>query len=370
MFLSTNSLLFLFCFAGSTLSLGSSNSLYKSHTLPTPNKGTDLLAVLTHILGQAVTRGNEKAEFICGKCVSVLERVFKFDTVIARVRVLSRERLQKLTQERDGLRRWVRSLYRQRHPSDLKSRGSSSEDDAELWESDSGKAYREMLSDNMALAAYECWSEKVESCPYFKRTGKRCGKLKNCECCDSLRVSDSDYEFICGVPRNLPEQALSPFGLTRDKSQSMPLHWSKPPSLRSSPASLAGSCHSLKARSRTVSAQSLDSVDGHDPFDSLDEHSVILDSILQKLKSIEGKPVRSPAGSRIPVLAKGTNDSEIDGSPPIGVTRVLNFGQGDEQEEEDVNGEREDVLTELRDEFLPLHREVRSLFLVCGHTGI
>ncbi|MCJ8740288.1 hypothetical protein PDJAM_G00057180 [Pangasius djambal] len=342
---------------GSTLSLGSSNSLYKSHTLPTPNKGMDLLAVLTHILGQSVTRGNGKGEFVCGKCVSVLERVFKFDTVIARVRVLSRERLQKLTQERDSLRRWVRSLYRQRHPSDPKSRGSSSEDDVELGESDSGKAYREMLSDNMALAAYECWAEKSESCPFFKRTGKRCSKLKNCECCDSLRVSDSDYEFICGVPRHLPEQALSPFGLSLEKSQSMPLHWSRAPTLRSSPASLAGSCHSLKARSRTVSAQSLDSVDVLDPFDWPDEHSVILDSILHKLKCIERNPVRSPAGSRIPVLGKGPNGSVADGSPLIGVTRVLNFGQGDEQEEEDVNGESVDVLTELRDEFLPLHRE-------------
>lgn len=320
----------------------------------------DLLAVLTHILGQSVTRGNGKGEFVCGKCVSVLERVFKFDTVIARVQVLSRERLQKLTQERDSLRRWVRSLYRQHHPSDLKSRGSSSEDDVELGESNSGNAYREMLSDNMALAAYECWSEKTESCPYFKRTGKRCNKLKNCECCDSLRVSDSDYEYVCGVPRNLPEQAPSPFSLSRDKSQSMPLHWSKPPSLRSSPASLAGSCHSLKAGSRTASAQSLDSVDGHDPFDWPDEHSVILDSILHKLKSIEGKPVRSPAGSRIPVLGKGPNGSVADGSPPIGVTRVLHFGQGDERAEEDLNEESEDVLTELREEFLPLHREVNT----------
>lgn len=324
--------------------------------------------MLRHILGQSVTRGNGKREFVCGKCVSVLERVFKFDTVIARVRVLSRERLQKLTQERDSLRRWVRSLYRQSHPSDVKSRGSSSEDDVELGESDAGKAYREMLSDNMALSAYECWSEKTESCPYFKRTGKRCNKLKNCECCDSLRVSDSDYEFICGVPRNLPEQALSSIGLSRDKSQSMPLHWSKTPSHRSSPASLAGSCHSLKARSRTASAQSLDSVDGLDPFDWPDEHSVILDSILHKMKSIEGKPVRSPAGSRIPVLAKGSNDRVADGSPPVRVTRVLSFGQGDDAE--DVNGESEDVLTELRDEFLSLHGGVRNLSLVCSYTGI
>ncbi|XP_036420316.1 uncharacterized protein si:ch73-95l15.5 [Colossoma macropomum] len=341
---------------GSTLSLGSS---YKSHTLPTPNKGMDLLSVLTHILGQSVTRGNRRGEFICSKCVFVLERVFKFDTVIARVKVLSRERLQKLTQERDNLRRWVRSVYRQRNPSDLRSRGSSSEDDAELREGGSGSAYREMLRDNMALSAYECWSEKSDSCPYFRRTGERCGKGKNCECCDSLRVSDSDYESVCGIPRHLPEQALSPSGLSRDKSRSMPLHWSRVPSSSSSPASLAGSCHSLRARSRTGSAQSLDSLDGPDPFDWPEEQPVNLDSILQELKGIEGKPVQSPAGSRIPVLgrAQGLNGVGTAGSPKVELVRVLNFG---DQEEDEVDGESEDVLTELRDEFVPLHRGVTT----------
>ncbi|TSN03394.1 Lysosomal thioesterase PPT2-A [Bagarius yarrelli] len=338
---------------GSTMSLGSS----KSHTFSTSNKGMDLLAVLTHILEQSVPRGDGKEEFVCGKCVSVLERVFKFDTVIARVRILSRERLQKLIQERDKLRWWVRSHYSQRYPSKLKSTGSSSEDDVELGESNPGRAYQEMLGDNMALAAYECWTEKAETCPYFRRTGKRCSKLKNCECCDSLRVSDFNYENVCGVPRHLPEEVRSQSNLSRDKSQSMPLHWSRALSVRSSPASLSGSCHSLKTRSRTVSAHSLDSVDDHDPFDWPDENSLILDSILYKLKHIEGKPVRSPIGSRIPVLAKGPNGHLADGPPPVKVTRVLSFGQGDDQEEEDVNGEREDVLTELRDEFLPLHRE-------------
>ncbi|KAL6471502.1 hypothetical protein MHYP_G00201520 [Metynnis hypsauchen] len=341
---------------GSTLSLGSS---YKSHTLPTPNKGMDPLSVLTHILGQSVPRGNRQGEFICSKCVFVLERVFKFDTVIARVKVLSRERLQKLNQERDHLRRWVRSIYRQRNPSDLRSRGSSSEDDAELREGGSGSAYREMLRDNMALSAYECWSEKSDSCPYFRRTGERCGKGKNCECCDSLRVSDSDYESVCGIPRHLPEQALSPCGLSRNKSQSMPLHWSRVLSSSSSPASLAGSCHSLRVRSRTGSAQSLDSLDGADPFDWPEEQPVNMDSILQELKGIEGKPVQSPAGSRIPVLgrAQEQNGVRTAGSPKVELVRVLNFG---DQQEDEVDGESEDILTELRDEFVPLHRGVAT----------
>lgn len=313
----------------------------------------DLLSVLTHILGQSVPRGLGQGEFVCGKCVCALERVFKFDSVIARVRVLSSERLQKLTQERDKIRQWVRHNYHQRHPRDFKSRGSTSEEDGEAEK----EGYREMLKENMALSEYECWSEKWDTCPYFIRTGKRCRKGKGCEGCDSLRVSDSDYESVCGVPRHLPFQPFSPLPLSRDKSQSMPLNWQRVPSSCSSPASLVGSSLSLHASSRTESIQSLDSLDGNDPFDSPGHQSV--NFMLKELRGIEGKPVSSPSGSRIPVLDRkdGRSSEKTGDMASPRVNRVLNFGDvengGDEMDEE--NG---DVLTELRDEFMPLQREV------------
>lgn len=333
-------------------------SLSKSQlSLSSPSKGMDLLSVLTHILGQSVPRGNERGEFVCGKCVCVLERVFKYDSVIARVRVLSSERLQKLMQERDKIRQWVHQSYCQRHPQDFQSRGSTSEEDGELEK----EGYREMLKENMALSEYECWSEKWDTCPYFIRTGKRCRKGKGCEGCDSLRVSDSDYESVCGVPRHLPFQPFSP--LSRDKSRSMPLHWHKVPSMNSSPSSLAGSCLSLHASSRTESIQSLDSLDGNDPFDSPGGQTANL--VLKELRSIEGKLLSSPSGSRIPILGRkeGRYSGKGGETRSPSVNRVLDFVEvrngGDEMDEEDG-----DVLTELRDEFMPLHREVSIFILV------
>ncbi|XP_056235677.1 uncharacterized protein si:ch73-95l15.5 isoform X1 [Seriola aureovittata] len=338
---------------GSTMSLGSSVSLSKSQlSLSSPSKGMDLLSVLTHILGQSVPRGSGQGEFVCGKCVCALERVFKFDSVIARVKVLSSERLQKLSQERDKIRQWVRQNYHHRHPRDLQSRGSTSEEDGEADK----EGYREMLKENMALSEYECWSEKWDMCPYFTKTGRRCSKGKGCEGCDSLRVSDSDYEYVCGVPRRLPFQPFSPLAGSRDKSQSMPLHWQRVPSICSSPASLSGSILSLRASSRTESIQSLDSLDGNDPFDSPGDQSVNL--MLKELRSIEGKPVSSPSGSRIPVLDK--KDRRYSGkrgemvSPTV--NRLLNFGDLENGVDE-MNEEDGDVLTELRDEFMPLHRQ-------------
>uniref|UniRef100_A0A9J7YZP0 Si:ch73-95l15.5 n=1 Tax=Cyprinus carpio carpio TaxID=630221 RepID=A0A9J7YZP0_CYPCA len=340
-----------------TLSLSSSRSLSKSRGLLTPTKGIDLLCVLTHILEQPVPRGSGQGEFVCGKCVSVLERVFKFDTVIARVRVLSSERLQKLTQERDKIRRWVRSMYDQRHTSTSRRNGSSSEDERDQKDS-LGEGYREMMRDNMALSEYEWWSEKAESCPYYRRTGKRCQKGKMCECCDSLRVSDSDYESVCGIPRHLPDQAFTSLGLSREKSCSMPLHWSKVASVRSSPASLSGSCHSLRPRSPTTS---LDSLDGNDPFDWPEEHSAIIDTVFKELRSIEGKPVRSPAGSRIPVLHRGDMQNGKDEvGLKAGLVRVLNFGDGDNGTEDEFEVENDDILTELKDDFMPLQREASA----------
>ncbi|XP_028834873.1 uncharacterized protein LOC114789725 [Denticeps clupeoides] len=343
---------------GSSLSLGSTLSLSKSQSTLSPSKGTDLLSILTHTVGQTVPRGNGRAEFVCGKCASLLERVFKFDTVIARVKMLSSERLRKLSQERDKIQQWVRNAYRLRHPSDYRLKRRSSEDEGGAGVA--GEGYTEMLRDNMALSEFECWTEKAKSCPYFHRTGKRCKRGKSCEGCESLRVSDSDYESVCGVPRHLPGQPFSPLALSRDKSRSMPLHWSKASSVQSSPASLAGSCLSLQCPSHTNSVQSLDSLDGNDPFDWPEaELSAELGVLLKELKGIEGKPVCSPVGSRIPVLGRRPGQNG-DGSPGMAPVRELHFGDPGVVGEEEADGERQDVLTELRDEFLPLHREITT----------
>ncbi|KAK1895642.1 tRNA (pseudouridine(54)-N(1))-methyltransferase [Dissostichus eleginoides] len=324
---------------GSISSLGSSMSLSKSQlSLNSPSKGMDLLSVLTHILGQCVPRGHGQEEFVCGKCMCVLERVFKFDTVISRVRVLSSERLQKLMQERDKIRQWVRQCYYQRNPRDLQSQGSTSEEDGDGEK----EGYREMLKENMALSEYECWSEKWDTCPYFIRTGKRCRKGKGCEGCDSLRVSDSDYESVCGVPRRLPFQPFSPLALTRDKSQSMPLHWQRMSTCSSSPSSLAGSTLSLQASSRTASIQSLDSLDCNDPFDSPGVQST--NFVLKELRSIEGKPVSSPSGSKIPVLGRKYSDEAGEMASPS-VNKVLIFGNV-ENGGEDMDAEDGDILSE------------------------
>ncbi|CAL8288731.1 unnamed protein product [Merluccius merluccius] len=336
---------------GSTWSLGSSASLSRyQQALSSPTKGLDLLSVLSHILGRTVPRGGSRGEFLCGKCVAVLERVFKFDSVIARVKVLSSERLQKLREQRDRMGSWVRYAYDRGPPGEGERPGE-----------DEGCGYREMLQDNMSLSEYECWSERWDACPHFIRTGKRCGRGPGCEGCDSLRVSDSDYESVCGVPRHLPAHVASPLALSRNKYHSMPLHWS-------SQASLGGSSLSSRPTSRTQSVQSLDSLDGGaDPFD-WPEGSV--DLLLKELKNIEGKPVCSPTGSRIPLLNRKEGRFSNQKRAMVETDRVnreLSFEKNGQNGENGENGEKEEkeekeeryVPLDLTDDFLPLHLQVR-----------
>lgn len=320
---------------GSTLSLSSSGSLSRSQrSLASSRSSVDLLAVLTHILGRSVLRGGGRPEFLCGKCVSVLERVFRYDTVLTRIRVLSSERLQRLTQERDRVRDWVRRSY---------GDGDGDRDD--------GEAYRDLLRDNMALSRYECWSDHWDSCPYFVRTGKRCRRGMGCEGCDALRVPDSAYEAVCGIPRHLPSRSPSP--LSRDKSRSMPLHWqgdwdpASPPSSSAqspsvqSPSLRSPSIQSLQSLSlRTASLQSLDSLDGLDPVDSLG-------ILLKGLRSIERNRLQSPSGSRIPVLDR----TGVRGLASPTVSCILDFV---EPEVDRLDGKDRD---DLVDDFVPLNKQ-------------
>ncbi|KAK6470058.1 hypothetical protein HHUSO_G31679 [Huso huso] len=354
---------------GSCASLNSPSTASSS----SPNSRMDLLAILTHVLGREIPRKDGRGEFLCGKCVSVLERVFKFDTVIARVRTLSLEKLQRLASEKEKMCSWMSGIYTRRH---FNSRKSNTSVGDRMSDVDSSDGYQAMLRENMALSEYEWWSEKWDACPYYRKTGKCCQKGKNCEGCNALRVSDSDYESVCGVPRRLANSthlqnfSPSPFASSRDKSRSMPLDWlnrsysSSKNSRKCSSTLSVGSSQSLSCdtpgpTSRSNSVLSLDSEGFPDPFDwpvgDIDVTSPALMEVLRKIREIEYRPVQSPPRSKIPVRdrageGRGGTPGRQERGGVGGLQRALSFG-------ESLDGENEeDVLTELRDEYLPLNR--------------
>uniref|UniRef100_A0A3Q3GI06 Si:ch211-242b18.1 n=1 Tax=Labrus bergylta TaxID=56723 RepID=A0A3Q3GI06_9LABR len=133
-----------------------------------PTAKLNLQVLLSHALGQELTRDG-RGEFACSKCTFMLDRMYRFDTVIARVEALSIERLQRLLQEKHRLRHCIGGLYRK---------------------TNSEEGYCALLQDDMHHYP-QCSHRCVHSTP------------RKCRGCSYWRVADSDYEAVCKVPRKL-----------------------------------------------------------------------------------------------------------------------------------------------------------------------
>ncbi|KAK1328986.1 LOW QUALITY PROTEIN: hypothetical protein QTO34_011157 [Cnephaeus nilssonii] len=166
----------------------------------------NLQVLLSHVLGKDVSRDG-KAEFVCSKCAFMLDRIYRFDTVIARIEALSIERLQKLLLEKDRLKFCIASLYRR-----------NNEDWARRPRRGTGRltfpaypTYSALLQEDFAYSGFECWVEnedqiqELHSCHGSEGPGHR---PRRCRGCATLRVADSDYEAICKVPRKVARSIM------------------------------------------------------------------------------------------------------------------------------------------------------------------
>ncbi|EGW09222.1 Myomegalin [Cricetulus griseus] len=168
-----------------------------------PASKLNLQVLLSYVLGKDVTRDG-KAEFACSKCAFMLDRVYRFDTVIARIEALSLERLQKLLLEKDRLKFCIASMYRKNNDdsSEEIKAGSGTVDISSLPD----MRYSALLQEDFAYSGFECWVENEEqsqeshSCHGSEGPGNR---PRRCRGCAALRVADSDYEAICKVPRKV-----------------------------------------------------------------------------------------------------------------------------------------------------------------------
>lgn len=275
----------------------------------------DLLVVLSYVLSrEPPERGDGRGEFLCGKCAQALNRVYRFDTIIARVQALSIDRLQRLLSEKDQLARSLRYIYARRFPDDNDSASYMGQEISASIADLPHVRYQRLLQDDMALSEYECWASEADSShlstPYRKR---------QCRSCHGLRVEDSDYEWVCQTPRRLG--MLSPISpLSRDKSRSMPtVHRAGSQiSLRSQSLGDADSCSMLS-------------------LDTLPEPDLAWEA-LKALRGIGRKRLRAPPGSRIPVLTGTRRVSTPCRESPV----------------------EEEIVEEMVDEFMPLDSKLRT----------
>ncbi|XP_033007040.1 myomegalin isoform X2 [Lacerta agilis] len=244
---------------------------------PAPCSRPSLQVLLSHATGREVSRDG-RAEFACGKCAFLLERVYRFDTVIARVEALSLERLQRLLLEKERLKLCLAALYRRTNGAPEAQEGQQEG----AWDA----RYLALLQEDFAFSGLECWTEGET-----RADEQPPGAPRRCRGCAALRVADADYEAVCRVPRRAAKSGGQPPPKRHGDGESLDDEAAEAepdgPGRRRRRAEEAGSS----------SLESLASGPGGGGGGGLAV-------ALSLLKAFGCKPVRSPRGSRLPVPAR------------------------------------------------------------------
>ncbi|XP_066532562.1 myomegalin isoform X2 [Hoplias malabaricus] len=179
-----------------------------------PAAKLSLQVLLSHALGRELTRDG-RGEFACSKCAFMLDRMYRFDTVIARVEALSIERMQKLLLEKDRLRQCIGGLYRKNNTDDICAGMTGGTTDASIVDISglSDSKYSSLIEDDLAYSVYESWAEQETLDHHQHPThyhqcqagsdASSAQRSRKCKGCAALRVADSDYEAVCKVPRKV-----------------------------------------------------------------------------------------------------------------------------------------------------------------------
>ncbi|XP_045400775.1 myomegalin isoform X15 [Lemur catta] len=291
----------------------------------------NLQVLLSHVLGKDVSRDG-KAEFACSKCAFMLDRIYRFDTVIARIEALSIERLQKLLLEKDRLKFCIASMYRKNNDdSGAETKAGNGTVDMSVLPD---VRYSALLQEDFTYSGFECWVENEDqiqephSCHASEGPGNR---PRRCRGCAALRVADSDYEAICKVPRKVArsiscgpssrwstsicteEPALSEVGppdlpITKAPPDGESMEEETPgSSVESLDASVQASPPQQKDEETERSAKELvkcDCCSDEQATQHVCNHK--LELALSMIKGLDYKPIQSPRGSKLPIPVKSS----------------------------------------------------------------
>nr|XP_060630298.1 myomegalin isoform X6 [Anolis sagrei ordinatus] len=246
-----------------------------------PASRLSLQVLLSHAVGREVSRDGRGAEFACGKCAFMLERLYRFDTVIARIEALSLERLQRLLLEKDRLRLCIAGMYRKNNSEGGESGGG----EKEKAEQKAVEArYAALLREDFTFSGLECWAEGEAGAVVPACRASEGGRPRlRCRGCAGLRVADADYEAVCRVPRKVARGAC--------------------------PEEPEGGSSSLESLEEAEEEEEAASSKG-------------LEVALGLVRALAWKPVHSPRGSKLPVpvsrprpLGEGAGRSPCPASP-------------------------------------------------------
>uniref|UniRef100_A0A1A7WYH1 Phosphodiesterase 4D interacting protein n=1 Tax=Iconisemion striatum TaxID=60296 RepID=A0A1A7WYH1_9TELE len=298
-----------------------------------PGAKLSLQVLLSHALGQELIRDG-RGEFACSKCAFMMDRMYRFDTVIARVEALSLERLQKLLMEKERLRQCIGGLYRRNNLG--QDVGPDPPDDAPVVDLSALRdvRYSDLVQDDLTYSVYESWADKEDPDQHLHQcTGADSGqKPRRCRGCAALRVADSDYEAVCKVPRRAGRRSTSCGPSTRYSTATLGVEDQNQASAASEMTTVTFETPSagMEAKRRTPSpASSVESLDLHTNHKSREEPEPEkapgrrephwdnppsecslsgLEVMLSLLRGWEYRPVKPHRGSKLPVLTKAKLD--------------------------------------------------------------
>ncbi|XP_038136689.1 myomegalin isoform X2 [Cyprinodon tularosa] len=286
-----------------------------------PGAKLSLQVLLSHVLGHELSRDGRR-EFACSKCTFMLERMYRFDTVIARVEALSLERLHKLLLEKERLRQCIGGLYRRNNPEESsmdRPEDTSVDDLSALHE----VSYSDLIQEDLVFSIYESWADKEDPAldqQLHQCTGADAGqKPRRCRGCAALRVADSDYEAVCKVPRRIGRRSTSCGPSTRYSGASVGVEDLTRAAAASEAATVlcdppAVTEADKRSPSPTSSEESLEIPKIQEETESKEASmrrkprsegsSAGLEMLLSLLRGWQHQPLRPPQGSKLPVLVK------------------------------------------------------------------
>lgn len=330
-----------------------------------------LAVVLSHVLGVELQRDGH-SEFLCGKCVFLLERVVQCDVAIEQLQETHAAHLQRLQKERDGLKTQITNKYRQHNPTKLGGNTSQKPLKQEVQTGASLHSPKQLQCIQRPQPKQrQAWADNIQD--YSGRSQglvavgtvgngqqeKFKGRLRRCVSLEPLSRIGTDRSHH-SKSNSCSRQSSD----TRSRTTGVP--GARPRSLSRDYLDVVHKKSTLISRSASLQSVALEQHDhaliSASPFRRTQplknstprtvETTTVLFDILQLLKSVRGvRPVLRCNGSKIPVLK---HPQYTRGNTHRDVSWKSRMDTSLREMEEEFN-----------DDYTPLKQEVHSSYFGC-----
>ncbi|XP_041095603.1 uncharacterized protein LOC121307488 [Polyodon spathula] len=283
----------------------------------------NLQVILSYVLGVAISRDG-KGEFICSKCVFMLENVVNYDVIIGRLQGVCSLKAQKLLTEKHNLAQCINHMYNQNNPLPIKSNVEY------LYTEKPPVTFNTGIPEEGTLAKLLQPGKGVAAAPSSEGN-----KMKRCPSSETLRGRE---------PAGCPNPRRSGSGIPLKTPYLKPVH------------SRTQSMYFNLVQRLCVLGLKSKGADGFDNFSELPARSSFISSpsvcdAIKLLKNIQCKPLLILPESKIPVLLKYAQRRPASGSSYL-------YSKTHNTERIDDWKFLQDLAEDFNDEYTPLKAEV------------